>query len=115
MPSKLSAGLGAAVNMMSDVECPYCGAEQEINHDDGYGMDEDGQYEQECGECEKTFSYTTSFLVLHEAKRADCLNGAPHKYKPTRTYPKRYTKMECEDCGYRRPCTEEEMAQVLSD
>ena len=26
--------------MYSDVECPYCGAEQEINHDDGYGYDE---------------------------------------------------------------------------
>lgn len=99
---------------MSDVECPYCGAEQEINHDDGYGLDEDGQYEQGCSECEKTFAYTTSILVLHEAKRADCLNGSPHKYKPTSTYPKRYTKMECEDCRDRRPCTEEEMAQVLS-
>jgi len=25
----------------NDVECPYCGAEQEINHDDGQGYDED--------------------------------------------------------------------------
>lgn len=26
--------------MSNDVECPYCGAEQEINHDDGQGYDE---------------------------------------------------------------------------
>ena len=26
---------------MYDVECPYCGAEIEINHDDGYGYEED--------------------------------------------------------------------------
>jgi hypothetical protein len=33
---------------MSDVKCPYCGTEQEINHDDGYGYDEGKYYEQEC-------------------------------------------------------------------
>ena len=38
-----------------DVYCPYCGAEQEINHDDGYGYEEDRRYQQQCGECEKTF------------------------------------------------------------
>ena len=35
---------------MKDVECPYCYADQEINHDDGYGFDEDQLYEQECSE-----------------------------------------------------------------
>ena len=33
---------------MKDVDCPYCKAEQDINHDDGYGYEEDGMYEQEC-------------------------------------------------------------------
>lgn len=27
---------------MSDVKCPYCGNEQEINHDDGYGCEDGG-------------------------------------------------------------------------
>ena len=52
---------------MSDVECPYCGAEQEICHDDGYGYDEDGDYEQECGECGKTFAFTTSIHFYYSA------------------------------------------------
>ena len=41
--------------MSKDVECPYCGAELEINHDDGYGYEEDGIYEQECRESEKAY------------------------------------------------------------
>lgn len=99
---------------MTDVECPYCGKEQEICHDDGYGLEEDGQYEQQCGDCKKVFSYTTSILILHTATKADCLNGAPHKYEPTTTYPKEYTRMHCPDCGNTRSCSEEELAQVLS-
>ncbi len=73
---------------MDDVECPYCGAGQEICNDDGHGMEEDVKHEQECSECEKYFIFTTSILVLHEASKADCLNGAPHDYAPTITYPR---------------------------
>ena len=43
---------------MSDVKCPYCGTEQEINHDDGYGYAEDGEYEQACISCDQTFKFT---------------------------------------------------------
>lgn len=98
---------------MSDVNCPYCDAEQEINHDDGYGYEEDGDYQQECGDCEKTFAYTTSIIFLHRANKADCLNGSEHKYKPTITYPKKYTRMMCSDCGDRRDCTPEELQAVI--
>lgn len=45
---------------MSDVKCPYCGHEQEINHDDGYGYEEGETHEQQCFECEKYFDFTTS-------------------------------------------------------
>lgn len=44
---------------MSDVKCPYCEHEQEINHDDGYGYEDGEDYEQECVSCEKTFDFTT--------------------------------------------------------
>jgi ssDNA-binding Zn-finger/Zn-ribbon topoisomerase 1 len=37
---------------MKDVNCPYCDAELEINHDDGNGCHEDRIYTQECPECE---------------------------------------------------------------
>lgn len=85
---------------MRDVECPYCEACVEINHDDGYGYEEDGNYEQECGECEKVFAYTTWITVHHSAKKADCLNGAPHQYKKTATYPPEFARMHCVDCGH---------------
>ena len=45
---------------MSDVTCPYCGTLQEINHDDGYGYEEDEQYEQRCECCAKSFKFTTA-------------------------------------------------------
>jgi len=86
--------------MSKDVEYPYCGAELEINHDDGYGYEEYGIYEQECRECEKVFAYTTWISIHHEAKKADCLNGAPHQYKKTATYPPEFARMRCVDCGH---------------
>ena len=88
---------------MNDVECPYCGAEVEINHDDGYGYEEDKIHEQQCGECDKTFVYQTSIHFSHEASKADCLNGGEHKYKRTSTYPPEFARMQCEDCGHERP------------
>jgi len=36
--------------MIETVNCPYCGAEQEICHDDGYGYEEDVLHQQECSE-----------------------------------------------------------------
>jgi hypothetical protein len=62
-----------------DVECPYCGEEQDINHDDGYGYKEDEKHEQYCGACKKTFVFETSISFYYETHKADCLNGAPHK------------------------------------
>lgn len=58
---------------MSDVKCPYCGSEQEINHDDGYGYDEGDEYEQDCPACNKTFKFTTfiSFSYAVECQEGD--------------------------------------------
>lgn len=94
--------------MNNDVECPYCGADLEINHDDGYGYEEGRTHQQECGNCEKTFVYTTSIMFSYEAEKADCLNGANHDYRPTTTYPRIATKMECTICANRRELTAEE-------
>lgn len=99
---------------MSDVECPYCGAGQEINHDDGYGYEEDKVFEQECTNCEKTFAFTTSISFYHEATKADCLNGGEHKYKPTITVPRKYTMMICTDCDHERKPTDAEMQDILN-
>ena len=85
--------------MYSDTNCPYCDAGVEICHDDGYGYQEDETYEQECGECGKTFAYTTSISFYYEPTKADCLNGAEHKYKSMnyRYYP---SAVVCDDCGH---------------
>lgn len=93
---------------MSDVNCPYCNAEIEINHDDGYGYEEDKIYNQQCCECNKTFAYTTQISFYHEAQKADCLNDAEHKFAVTNTYPRVACRMICNDCGKERDLTAEE-------
>ncbi len=45
---------------MSDVECPYCGSEQEIDHDGGYGYEESRTHDQDCVVCGEEFHYETS-------------------------------------------------------
>ena len=98
---------------MTDIECPYCGQGQEINHDDGYGYEEDEYHEQECSNCEKSFVFTTSIHFYYDASKADCLNGKDHKYKATMTVPRQYTRMRREDCGEERKPTDEEMAEIV--
>ena len=100
---------------MSDVKCPYCGHEQDIDHDDGYGYEEDRKHQQQCGECEKTFTYTTAIWFSYSAQQADCLNGAEHSYSASVTFPPEYSKMTCSVCLKHRDPTEEEMAKILSD
>lgn len=85
--------------MTDDVECPYCLKWQEINHDDGYGLEEDTQHEQECECCEKSFVYHTSIHYFYTANKADCLNGDEHKYEKTFAVPVCATKWRCVDCG----------------
>lgn len=96
--------------MNDDVQCPYCGADQEICHDDGAGYDEDRRHEQDCYECKKTFVFTTSISYYYEASKADCLNGAEHRLKMSHTYPRECSRMCCEDCDYERRPTPEEFA-----
>lgn len=84
---------------MSDVECPYCGAEQEICHDDNYGLEEGVLYHQECSECEKMFVYDTHIIILHEAYSAPCLNDGNHRWEETHTLPRCFRKLECSVCG----------------
>lgn len=98
----------------SDVDCPYCGKGQEINHDDGYGYTEDEVFEQMCADCEKTFVFTTSIMFNYDANKADCLNGKEHKYRPTHTHPKIFTHMRCIDCDRDRALTEIEWLNFLS-
>jgi len=91
-----------------DIECPYCGEGQVINHDDGQGYEEDMLHEQECKECGKTFVFTSSLTYFYEAQRADCLNGAEHDFKLTTTNPREFSKMRCSMCEKERELTDKE-------
>lgn len=99
--------------MSKDVDCPYCGKGQDINHDDGYGYEEDRVHQQECSHCDKTFVFKTFISFDYDADKADCLNGGEHEFKPTRTFPVECTEMECTMCEDRRPLTDEEWATLF--
>jgi hypothetical protein len=94
-------------------KCPYCNSNVEINHDDGAGYAEDQVHQQECGNCEKTFVFTTSIIFYYDLNKVDCLNGAPHEFKPTMTVPRSASRMRCSTCDEERPCTQEEMQAIL--
>jgi len=87
--------------------CPYCGGDIEINHDDGYGYSEYEIHQQECGNCGKSFAFTTSSVIYYHLKKADCLNDGEHSYQETITYPRRYTKLKCLQCGDEKPLPDE--------
>ena len=91
-----------------DVNCPYCNAELEIDHDDGFGYEEDIAHEMECSECEKRFLFYTSISFYYKAKKADCLNGEKHNYQLTHTHPQEFSKMRCDDCDAERELTDKE-------
>lgn len=93
---------------MDSVECPYCGSEEEINHDDGFGYEQDVTHQMQCSNCEKHFVFTTYVSFSYSAEKADCLNGGEHDYQPTHTYPKAATRMRCAMCDDERDLTEEE-------
>ena len=100
---------------MSDLECPYCGVEHDIDHDDGFGYEEDERHEMECRHCEKTFVFTTYKNFTYTPSKADCLNGSDHDLKLSYTYPKWCTKMICKDCDYSRKLTDKERFDLGND
>jgi len=78
---------------MSDLNCPYCNAEIEIFQDDGHGTDESEIYREQCPKCEKYFTFTVAISFDFTADKADCLNGAPH----------RFSRVGCTVCGEKTP------------
>jgi hypothetical protein len=97
---------------MKDLECPYCGKEQDVNHDDGFGYEENEAHEMECSFCDKTFVFQTSISYHYTPSKADCLNDGNHKYEPTVTAPREFTKMRCTMCGDERELTDNERTNL---
>ena len=98
--------------MSYDLECPYCNAQLNICHDDGFGYDEGKKHKMSCSSCGRYFLFETSISFYYEPSRADCLNGGEHNLKPSITYPRSYTRMVCEDCDYERKITADELAKI---
>ncbi|MFM7013126.1 MAG: hypothetical protein ACKO0Z_27980 [Betaproteobacteria bacterium] len=90
---------------MSDMECPYCGAEQGVCHDDGHGYDEGVKHAHTCSKCDKTFVFETFISFYYEPSKADCLNGADHEFLFLKSWPAQYSRMTCKHCGYERTAT----------
>jgi len=87
--------------MRNDVECPYCGSDQEICHDDGYGVEEGEMYEHECSHCNMTFSFTTSISFYYDAYKAPCLNGGKHELKKVIHSPDLWPDwVRCKNCSF---------------
>lgn len=88
-----------------DIKCPYCNEWQNIDHDDGYGFEEDTLYEQECHNCDKTFCYITERSYAYKAYKANCLNdeNAAHVFvKHTSRGKEIETYIECWICGKKK-------------
>jgi len=90
------------------IECPYCGAKQNVNHDDGFGYAEDVLHEMECDFCEKYFVFRTSISYHYESFCANCLNDGNHDFQLTHTFPVEFSKMRCSMCEQERELTDEE-------
>jgi len=80
---------------MSDVKCPYCGEDQEINHDDGYGYSECDEHEQCCVSCNKYFKFTTLISYDYEVL---CQDG-DHDLEQSGCE-KCESLYECKNCDY---------------
>ena len=96
---------------MSDtIDCPYCGEENEINHDDGFGYEENVNHEMECRHCNKVFMFTTSISYSFEPFATPCLNTEEdsHEWKLSMTFPREFSRMVCQHCEKKRQLTPEE-------
>ena len=79
--------------MYYDVKCPYCGKEQVIDHDDGYGYGEDIKHDQDCIGCDKSFKFTTSISYNYEVFCED----AKHDLEICGT---KAQILQCKNCDY---------------
>jgi hypothetical protein len=97
---------------MSDMECPYCEADQAASSD---AHEPTRRYEHECTACGKNFTFEIEYVRHYSAHQADCSNGLPHNLMMYGTYPRRYSKMMCKHCDYERLPTAQEFAAAGID
>lgn len=96
--------------MTIDLKCPYCGVGHCVSHDSGETHTEGTAHEVSCKSCEKNFVFYTRISFSYSAFKADCLNGADHALKMSKTYPVRFSKMRCQQCEFEQEPTDAEFA-----
>ncbi len=101
--------------MNGDFDCPYCKEPIEVCHDDGFGCNDGERYQMECPHCEKYLVFTTSISIDHEPAKADCLNGSDHHYSETKTWPRQFSRLRCEDCDHETALPPERMEILLEE
>lgn len=86
---------------MDTVECPYCGEDVEINHDDGAHYDDNRSTPMQCPLCDKYFMVSVWISYSFEGQKADCLNDGEHSWERIRGIPKEYfeNRRQCSMCG----------------
>ena len=94
-----------------DFNCPYCDADVTINHDDGFGYEENTKHQMECPKCDKKFVFETTVVFYYEPEKADCLNDGNHDYSLNHAFPIEFSQMECSMCGDVREMTDNERAK----
>lgn len=93
---------------MEDVRCPYCEEEIKIEPTDFEHYQEYEEYE--CERCSKNFEvYAEPTIDYTVCGKADCLNGADHKWKQIVGIPAIHFrgKYRCEDCSAEHEVREE--------
>lgn len=100
--------------MEDKLECPYCGSEKCIDYGDGHGCSDGVVYEDECNECGKAFTFTTSISRYHYTEKADCLNDGEHQFFASTTAPTIFTKMRCKTCTAEREPTTQEWIEIYT-
>lgn len=63
---------------MTDIKCPYCGAEDDACISDIWEIEGDDN-ELECGSCEKEIIVNAQVTINYEVKRSDCKDDS-HVY-----------------------------------
>lgn len=95
----------------NNVECPYCGAEREVDFDSIVGSDPHRKHVMACGDCGKDFAFTAEVSVTYTSYKTDCLNGGDHRWRFESGYPFHNSVMRCETCDESRKPTAEEFKE----
>jgi len=102
---------------MSDLECPYCHAENDLSNDEKMLFSESRLEQHQCYECEKIYIFSIYIPPpTYTAYLAECLNDGNHQWEILKSYPKErgLAKMRCKVCDETRRMSDKEWYEWIS-